>query len=90
MQVSRNSYPVHFVPLLKAVKRWIRKMFKKILYNVFLIFMLLFHCRAVKLPAVVRQTTYCTGAHRGGHSSAKLTGPRRSTRIKKIRMMKIR
>ena len=48
---------------------------------------MLFHCRAVKLPAVVRQTTCHTGAHRGGHSSAhvdpKPTGPRRSTRNKK-------
>ena len=43
---------------------------------------MLFHCRAVKLPAVVRQTTHCTGAHRGGHSSAKPTGPHRSTRNK--------
>ena len=44
---------------------------------------MLFHCRAVKLPAVVRQTTHRTGAHRGGHSSAKPTGPRHSTRNKK-------
>ena len=44
---------------------------------------LLFHCRAVKLPAVVRQTTHRTGARRGGHSSAKPTGPRCSTRNKK-------
>ena len=44
---------------------------------------MLFHCRAVKLPAVVRQTTRHTGAHRGGHSSAKPTGPHRSTRNKK-------
>ena len=43
---------------------------------------MLFHCRAVKLPAVVRQTTHHTGAHRGGHSSAKPTGPCRSTRNK--------
>ena len=43
---------------------------------------LLFHCRAVKLPAVVRQTTCRTGARHGGHSSAKPTGPRRSTRNK--------
>ena len=44
---------------------------------------MLFHCRAVKLPAVVRQTTCCTGAHRGGHSSAKPTDPHCSTRNKK-------
>ena len=44
---------------------------------------MLFHCRAVKLPAVVRQTTHHTGACRGGHSSAKPTGPCHSTRNKK-------
>ena len=44
---------------------------------------MLFHCRAVKLPAVVRQTTRRTGARLGGHSSAKPTGPRHSTRNKK-------
>ena len=44
---------------------------------------MLFHCRDVKLPAVVRQTTHHTGAGRGGHSSAKPTGPHCSTRNKK-------
>ena len=43
---------------------------------------MLFHCRAVKLPAVVRQTTRHTGARHGGHSSAKPTGPCHSTRNK--------
>ena len=44
---------------------------------------MLFHCRAVKLPAVVRQTTRRTGARCRGHSSAKPTGPHRNTRNKK-------
>ena len=48
---------------------------------------MLCHCRAVKLPAIVRQTTRHTGAHHGGHSSAhvdpKPTGPCHSTRNKK-------
>ena len=35
------------------------------------------------MPAVVRQTTHRTGAHHEGHSSAKPTGPHRSTRNKK-------
>ena len=35
------------------------------------------------MPALVRQTTHHTGACCGGHSSAKPTGPRRSTRNKK-------
>ena len=47
---------------------------------------MLFHCRAVKLPAVVRQTSHRTASHRGGHSSApvepKPSGARRSTRNK--------
>ena len=47
---------------------------------------MLFHCRTVKLPAVVRQTSRHTGARRGGHSSAhvdpKPSGPRRSSRKK--------
>ena len=34
------------------------------------------------MPAVVRQTTRHTGARHGGHSSAKPTGPRHSTRNK--------
>ena len=48
---------------------------------------MLFHCRAVKLPAVVRQTSHHTAAHRGGHSSAdvdpKPSVARCSTRNKK-------
>ena len=35
------------------------------------------------MPTVVRQTTRRTGARRGGNSSAKPTGPHRSTRNKK-------
>ena len=48
---------------------------------------MLFHCRAVKLPAVVRQTSRHTAAHCGGHSSAhvqpKPSGARCSARNKK-------
>ena len=63
-------------------------MFKKILYNVFLILTFyLVNCRAVKLPAVVRQTSHPTAAHRGGHSSAhvepKPSGAHHSSRNKK-------
>ena len=47
---------------------------------------MLFHCRAVKLPAVVRQMSHRTASRRGGHSSApvqtKPSGPRHSTRNK--------
>ena len=48
---------------------------------------MLFHCRAVKLPAVVRQTSHHTAAHHGGHSSAHVepepSGACRSSRNKK-------
>ena len=48
---------------------------------------MLFHCRAVKLPAVFRQTSDHTAVHHGGHSSAhvqpKPSGACHSTRNKK-------